>query len=32
MLALGHLLGKDPTFFSVLSIFGCGFHRPQCLS
>ena len=26
MLALGHLLGEHSAFFSVFSVFGCGFH------
>jgi hypothetical protein len=26
MLALRHLLGEHSAFFSVFSVFGCGFH------
>jgi hypothetical protein len=26
LLSLRHLLGENPAFFSVSSIFGCGFH------
>ena len=26
LIPLGHLLGKDPAFLGVFSVFGCGFH------
>jgi hypothetical protein len=26
LLPLGYVLGEDPAFFSVSSVFGCGFH------